>query len=526
MEFSTSILPDFFGSIGCKVVARPRRHATFERAAAALPVEGERRVLAVVDRPEDLPANGFGIVATAGGPLPDEDRPAFGNLPNAFVVALPEGSSWRAAHLADRIQAYLMEVLQWVNDMDAAIMAGEPCIELLRLSEPILKNNVVLTDSTFTYIAHTPDIPAIEESSRYLIAHGHYPADVVKRASTTWMGKQWLTQTKSVIHETNPICDKPSINHVYRLDSQYGAHMVMICPEPVAEGQAFLFELLVKAVGHWLKLAWDKRSPFERRYTAFLEALLAGRATDPEYRMQQAECVGIPLEATFKVCLMKSSWPGGSTNYFAEHTVNAVPGSWVVLDGNDLVVVLCESTGAAGELLRMEESLFDLAESLDAEVGVSRKFYDLANADLALKEARIALRYGSAHARLFTGMNALVSKDKGDRVFRFKRFFPYFAADYANPKVGDFIADFYRRGDPLSDIAREDGRHGTNDLAVLRAYLLCEGRIAQVCDTMQMARNTVKYRLKRLERIYHLDLSDPDERMFLRALYLLPLPGR
>lgn len=529
MEFSTSILTDFLIENGCTVLSQPRKHASFSWASAVPGETGSRSgtlVLCNVNVPgEGLSADGQNAISIA---FPKQSDPGAPEAPSktGYLVKAPAESSLDAAKLAEHVQTFLMSIVQWENDMNEAVLTGKPCIELLRLSEPILKSNVVLSDSTFTYLAHTPGIPAIEKSSRYLIEHGHYPTDVVKTAQSTWMGRQWLTQTKSVRHTTNPICDKPSINHLYRLDQQYGAQLVMICEKPVTDGQAFLFEILAKAVGNWLRLLWAKSNPFEKRYSALLSQLLSGKKLDADYLAQQASVLDIPSEALFKVCLVRSAWSTNATGYFAERVVAAVPGSLIALDGDNVAVVLYEKATASGELARMEDQLFDLVESLDAEVGVSQKLTSLADLGLGLQEAKIALRYGASKAGHFKGMGALLSKGKDDRVFRFKRYFPFFAADYHNPDVPAFVEGFAQRYDPLTAIANDDAKRGTNDLVVLRTFLLCEGRISQVCDVLGMHRNTVVYRLKRLEKVHRLTLTDPDERMFLRALALLPLANR
>ena len=53
-----------------------------------------------------------------------------------------------------------------------------------------------------------------------------------------------------------------------------------------------------------------------------------------------------------------------------------------------------------------------------------------------------------------------------------------------------------------------DNEHGTEYFETIKAYLLCKQNIASIAQHMNIHKNTVGYRLQRIEELFHLDLKD------------------
>ncbi len=90
------------------------------------------------------------------------------------------------------------------------------------------------------------------------------------------------------------------------------------------------------------------------------------------------------------------------------------------------------------------------------------------------------------------------------------------------------MADRDRLVDPrLSALRDHDAKHDGSLLATLRAYLDCFGDIAAASDTLHVHPNTVRYRVRRIEKLLGSTLGDPDDRLVLglglRAMSLTAL---
>ena len=212
------------------------------------------------------------------------------------------------AVIAEELQVYLMGIYQWVENMHHALEAHCDCTELLALSEPVLHNFMSVSDSAFFHIAHTPNIEPIEDASRYFLEHGRYSAEVIETVGTSGLSKLWARSRPFSKYDSNAINPMPSIDHVYHLNSQYAAHLVMICKEPVTEGQEFLFSLLVGPVGTALDYMWRNDNPLKKRYASFLGDVMHASQGLHESALRQAQALGIPLSGLFKVCLVSEPW--------------------------------------------------------------------------------------------------------------------------------------------------------------------------------------------------------------------------
>ena len=75
----------------------------------------------------------------------------------------------------------------------------------------------------------------------------------------------------------------------------------------------------------------------------------------------------------------------------------------------------------------------------------------------------------------------------------------------------------------LEDIAAHDAKHRTTYVETLRQYLDAFGFIPTAAQKLGVHQNTFRYRLRRLQELFELDLDDPDERLILwLQLRLLP----
>lgn len=513
MEFPLSIVKEFARERGYEVLRSPSNvKKTFDWVMST---EAGARCLgghAAIVAPAAIEKRD-GLAIT----IVNED---FAKVGRNSIVLDCKGAS--PAEIADELQVYLMRIYRWVEDMHHALEQHCDCAELLALSEPVLKNFVSVSDSAFYHIAHTAGIEPIEDASRYLIEHGRYGPETIEAVGRSGLSELWKTPRPFLKYDSNAINPRPSIDHVYHLNSQYAAHLVMICKEPITEGQEFLFSLLIGPVRTALDYLWRNDNPLKKRYTTFLLDIMHGGGGSKDAARNQAKALGIPLTGVFKVCLALEPWRGSSESYFVERVLTLLPGCWAIADKDGLAILLHgEGTRRSGVLAALEAKAFDLAVDIETQVGVSRKFFDLFGAAAALEEARIALKYGKAHFGEFLESGGNSNDCYTASVYRFKRYFPFYVGDMRAYKA-DFLRKHNLVDEVIGAIERDDREYGTSDALILKAYLRHSCKVKAAAEALGMHRNSIAYRIKHIERTYDLDLSDPDDVAFLAALYLLP----
>lgn len=518
MDFPLSIVSDYLVDRGFSVVKEPANlRATFSWVSAdtdlafAEDADDQEDMLYVLSTYRD--ADGFGpaILVSAGAAASDRD--------DVFLIS---GSQEPPSAIAHHLQIFLLGIYRWIESMHHALAEHCSCQELLELSEPILKNFVSINDSIFAYIAHTPNIAPIEEASRYFVEHKRYSNEVIQAVRDSNLNELWSHNATVNVFESNAINPMPSIDHVYHLNSQYAAHLVMVCPQKVTLGQEFLFSLLIGPVGTALSNLWRLHNPFKQRYTQFFANLIREDQGNRKSTREQAKTLGIPVEGIFKVLAVADAWKGSSEQYFAGRAISLLPECKVLLVDSMLVILVSEAKGAwAGYMANVEKKVFELVGSLETTVGVSRKFFSLFDIADALAEARIALRYGKIHCKDFLAPGERAEHNAATYIFRFKRYFPYFAVD-PDAGIGGLSRCRTVAAQVIGPIERDDERYGTSDTRILRTYLRCDCRINETGKVLGMHRNSVAYRLRHIERTYDLELDDADEKLFLGTLLLMP----
>lgn len=424
------------------------------------------------------------------------------------------------ALLADRIQRFLFSIIQWNDRM--AEMVDDNCIslELLKESESMIGAYIGLSDSTFSYIAHTPDIQPVDEVSRYFIENGNYPTQAIRHTRDMGLMRRWENQDWTMVHnKPNDIIPYPTINRVVKRHGAYAAHILLVSPTHIDASTRFLFDLLAAKLEICLRRHWRKENPLEQRYSYFLHEVLKGTTYTNDRLPERAELHNIPYEGAFQVCVAGGVWKVGSASYLAKRAVEIEPRCKVVIEEDDVVMVLCAEKGCEDELDQMEENLFRMARTLNIEIGVSERVDQLELISLGLDQARIALKYGSMYSTRYLPFSE-EEDDLTRTVLRFRKYFPYCATDQFENN-SKFISRHLSLGNPLVNLQVADAKRGSNDFQILRTYLYCNGQVSRVCHTLHMHRNTVLYRLEKIRALIALDLDESDVQQYLRTLFFL-----
>ncbi|WP_165252968.1 helix-turn-helix domain-containing protein [Adlercreutzia sp. ZJ304] len=421
--------------------------------------------------------------------------------------------------VADILQRRLVNIIQWNDKM--AQMLEDGCInqDLLKASESVLKCYVGLSDSTFSHIAHTPNLHPLDKHSQYFVEHGCYSQKTVDQIRQSGLMHKWNSQDFTIANNDESILDGfPYASHVIKRHGRYAAHLIMVSPTRITPHYIFLFNLLAKKVEVCLSRYWRLENPLEQRYTYFLKEVLSGNTYDKAGLEERARMHGLPTTGLFEICVANSAWKTMPTEYFARLILTEIPECKVAVNEEKIVVLICADSNKPQNLIDTEKALCNLAQRMDVEIGVSDRFTHLSKADFALEKARIALNYGHRYSQRYIAFEG--QDTETTTMYRFYRYFPYFATDpFAHSEK--FIAKLIVRDNPIAGLRTTDKTRGTNDYEILRVYLRSEGHINMVCEIMHMHRNTVMYRLSKIKQAIGEDLDNGDVRMYLRILYLL-----
>lgn len=240
----------------------------------------------------------------------------------------------------------------------------------------------------------------------------------------------------------------------------------------------------------------------------FIESLLAGTYTSEAAALERAQRLGLDLSRPFAVVSVRGARADTS---FEESALRAVRtliahrGVNALVSGHAGAVCLILLLEAFDEatLTRLVEAIRTecarVNEDPGASLGVGRPHTGVVGIRASFREAEQALAMG----RRVVGTGRVVSfADLGLHRLLFSVASQPELADFYNVTVGPLV--------------EYDHRTGADLMATLDAFFLCLGSPTETAQRMHLHRNTVLYRLRRIEEIGGLKLDDASTRLNLQ----------
>jgi PucR C-terminal helix-turn-helix domain/GGDEF-like domain len=225
---------------------------------------------------------------------------------------------------------------------------------------------------------------------------------------------------------------------------------------------------------------------------AMLDVLLRGDVGDTSLIWESIEALRLPRRGTFVVAVARTPDPGVESIPNAEDVLRhrGVQSVWrVEVDVHVGVLVLTPR-------LRVERLCALLTELTKGPVGLSESYDNLDQTPAALRQARLAYR---------------AAVPSGQGLIRYEQA-PVAVLLAGAPEAAAMVADAV-----LGPVLALPQTECESILSTLRVWLDEEGATSEAAAKMHMHRNTVRYRLRRLEELTGRSLAQPSG---LAELYL------
>ncbi len=252
----------------------------------------------------------------------------------------------------------------------------------------------------------------------------------------------------------------------------------------------------------------------------FVDDLLADTFSSEEAITGRAKLLGYDLRPPCAV--MVFGWDRSQADLLADRGESYVQRMRIALDvalgdalasqagrvlvrvrNDEAYVVYPAGQMGTAELERTAEQLrqrvMSRAESLTIACGVSPAYPELKSMPQAFRQAEQALTVAQ---RLFGGNRTMPF----DRLGIYRLLFPLQGA----PELEQFHQEI------LHELLEYDRRHNADLAGTLRAFFACHGNLTKVAEQLFVHRNTLAYRLERIQKITGLDLDDPEDRLCLQ----------
>lgn len=302
----------------------------------------------------------------------------------------------------------------------------------------------------------------------------------------------------------------------FKVKGDYSAQLVMVCQsfEQVEKKVPFL-ELSIDRLRLSLEQRWLQPEGADGTMSQFLSRLLEDDQVKKGYLERLCSGFSIPAQGNFKLYAV-TGFLENFTPAELSDKLNATLSHCFSFPCNSNVVVLYlpsadqDSDGSA----KNEQLLHSLIDAYGVEVGLSDVFTSLRNERLAYCEALIALQYGRRLSKSLSSKAIFLDEDSA--VYDYKLLFPYYVAD-SRKKGPEFLERYMKYGHLPCLVNSLD----IEEKQVLALYAALDFDANLAAEKLFVHKNTVRYRLGRIEKKLHLDFSCARTKHLLSILHYI-----
>lgn len=434
--------------------------------------------------------------------------------------------------LFNRLQEKFLQISEWREQMQAAVIERCDYQRLMDMCESILGNSIYVMNASYELICHTTHVMDDEEINHNLLKTGFHSEETMQTFKKYHIFESHEQNLGIIIHKPGvgtPI-KYPTVGKWFRYDNVPLIHVVMICNNiPPTPGLVDRFKLLLEFLQICFLRNLRAGSHTGQIYDTLLNDMLYSNLTDTRIIAQQASLANIPMTGNFLVYKIAFRIDLYLQRIrVAREFTSCLTNARLVVHEHEVVLWSNYGTKSAEEASQSDlERMYPLLEKYNALCGVSEPFSEFIKLYMAFVQATQALEIGETMIRSEKrwgvypkSMDASFS-NTDHHIFYYRDYcmFHMFSAARDGFQMAFRETRYYRS---LFRILQNDRERGTNNMEILYTYLTVDRCAAAAGKLLNMHRNNVLYRISKIEELLHLRLEEQDNRLkLLNAYYFL-----
>lgn len=393
----------------------------------------------------------------------------------------------------------------WEHRLDLAIANGKKIQDLIDICESVIKNPFVVWNPSFEIVAYSKNIPIPRPQMQRILQEGRFSGDDIEHVTRMGYLKDTDKYSKLTLCYPPNWMDCPFALRVYTEEGSTVVSMVnyfmYTLPTVTQIELLYKFEskmnLYVKSL---LQTGVRRKSLI---YEPILIDLIEGRLTDVEEIADRLKAIKIPFKGMYRMYQIKFEKYTSSLDHFTRLRFKSIFPMGKIVHYRDNLFVLNKEDDIYNKPESEEyvrSNLDKLLEVCSAWAGVSDIVSDLSNIRSIYLQTESALRIGS-----------IIGND--ERIW-----------DYSDTAFFDMVSFYSSQSGiaaeqfcylPLNILIEKDRASDNNNLQLLDSYLNNDRNITFTAKQLNLHRNSVIYRIERIEQMLGGSLNDPDLRFKL-----------
>lgn len=414
------------------------------------------------------------------------------------------------------VQKQILKINSWISQMKTACINNCDYQKLMDLSEPIIQNAVYVIDSTYSLVAYTKNNVDDEEINQGLLERGYHSEEMLKALREHGLLKIYKEEYGIIKNQPGKPIKYSTMSKWLRSGGSPLIHIVMVCN--IVEQSSYLedlFQILLEYCTICFQREQEQGPGASQIYASLIKEMVYENLINPRIIAERAKCVDIPLNGFFDVYRIvfhdNSSVPVGR---FVRDLFLYLPDAKIVAHHYEVIILNSYTSNKVRELSAYKtQSIHHLLERYDAICGISEPFDDFRGLNIAYIQATRAAAIGEKLVQLpncwglDTSIKKQIDSPMDSYAFYYGDIYIYYLISIG--KNGSFDL-FYNTAynTALTQLMEYDKRNNTNNTQILYVYLISERRTTITGELLHMHRNTVMYRVSKIEEMLNLDLND------------------
>lgn len=420
------------------------------------------------------------------------------------LILLPENTDLFSA--ANRLFAAFERIKLWTSEVEKAFLSGKSYQELAELAGKIFgENPVLLVNASYNILGSSLSSTPYNERVSSVLENGYYPketTDILARMG--YPSRMDSYMAAKLIEPPNYMgCPFFLLAFNAKNGTSLGFATVYFVKDAPTDGMLDLFKFYAGLVSDYYTQQIRRDITLPTPLEQFMSDLIEHTRSEEAYLIDRARVLKLPLDASYRMGIVQ--WEEYSPS-LAHYIIGRLRTSlhfpyFKILRYRQSVLLIMQGDIPSLKVLEEVNQSFhqfsDLLKDCNGHVGFSSITPSLLKMDVAYRQACAASKYGK-----------LLAPEQG--IHFYSHFYIYEMLDLYTAQYS--LEDMFVQ--KLRLLQKPEEGHYSN-LNLLRNYLLTERSLSATAKLLHMHRNSVIYRLGKIQDILGIDLDDPDVRLRL-----------
>jgi len=402
---------------------------------------------------------------------------------------------------------------RWEKSLDEAILTGQTFQAIVDLAQEFFQGNVFLFwDTSYNILAHSRGVELTNPRLAWVVEHGFLSSEITDTLAQMGYMKNALAYAHPTFFLPPNYMNCPFILKTFVVAHRirYSGCLYYTATEPtqgMMDLVTFFYEKLEAYIIQTVGVSHLRTNRIDQCIADLIEKPERGE----EYLQDRANVLGLREDARYRLCLITFQEYSQEQALYLKMRIRGTTSRAVVSIYHQALVLLfcCQDTTLLARETSTEwrQKLVDLLPVCKASAAFSASLSRVTDVSTAYKQAVIAMDYGQRF-------------DPDSPIHYYREYYLYHMLESYQPHF-PLEKMYVQRLSLLID----DSQYKSSNLFLLHTYLTNERNISQTAKDLYMHRNSVIYRIARIEEKLGVDLDNPDVRLRLlisfRVLELL-----